>query len=88
MTTSGGESLAAAVAEYRGRRDGTRRPHGHYRAGREAWYPVASERRECCKPHLHRNPLAIRRHLQGVEHVANLYGIDQEALRRALTRPM
>ena len=82
--------LAEAVAEYRGRQAGTRHPGGNWICG--AWQPDEIERQTCCRYYPPTNqprsitayPESARRHCNGLDHVARLFGVPNTVLRKAV----
>lgn len=84
------DRLVGAVTEYRARATGTHVPDGAYIHG--SWSPSPTETRPCCAHHRPTNqpyapsqyPESARHHCLGMRHVAALYGVRVQDLRRAL----
>jgi len=80
------DKLVAARVELTNRQNRKTNPKGTFdNAGR--WYPSADERQPCCQQIRSPSrtfPYSFMLHCRTVVHVANLFGVDPSALRRAL----
>lgn len=79
-----GEVLTAAL-EWRARQARRSKPSGRWDNGGR-FYPSAEERRPCCagvRDPSRNWPRSLWRHVLGYRHVAECYGVDPAALRRA-----
>jgi hypothetical protein len=81
-------ALEAAIKTYLARQSQEESPLGEFdRGGR--WYPYQDERRECCRAIRSPSrafPYSLLKHCMTLRHVANLYGVDEGELRRALNQ--
>lgn len=79
-------SVKDAANEYRARQNRDSHPSGIFdRASR--WYPDSCEEQSCCKgvrDPSRRFPLSLNKHCRSIEHVANLYGVSETELRKAV----
>jgi hypothetical protein len=80
--------LELAIDMYLKRQSQEESPLGEFdRGGR--WYPYQDERRECCRAIRSPSrafPYSLLKHCMTLRHVANLYGVDESKLRRALNQ--
>jgi len=78
------DKLNEALIEYLQRRDRESDPEGEFdRAGR--WYPSDEELQECCysiRSPSRNWPYSLLLHCRTLRHVAHLYGVDEQELRR------
>lgn len=82
------ERLREAALEYIRRQEREAHPLGEFdHAGR--WYPVEEERRPCCgrvRSPSRAYPYSLLLHCRTIGHVAALYGVGEEELRRAVRK--
>lgn len=83
---SGYRSLAAAVTEYKRRVNRQSHPKGTFEKN-GAWYPDPDREEQDCCAHVRRPsrawPYSLMKHCRSVEHVAALFGVPVQELRRA-----
>lgn len=70
------DEVARAVKSYVHRR--MFGPPGHYARGR--FFPALEDVRPCCGPYLRAHWRRLRRHMQSVRHVAEVYSVDFKEL--------
>ncbi len=76
--------LRQAVDEFRERASRSRKPGGDWIQG--LWYPSEQERMPCCDEitPTPANKQALQNHCRSQRHIANLFGVELEELKRAL----
>ena len=78
------QRLREAAWEYLNRRDRRTHPDGKSDASRR-WYPSSQESQSCCRgirAPSRAYPWSYMTHCRTVAHIANLYDVDEPALRR------
>jgi len=78
------DKLDEALIEYLQRQDRVSHPQGEFDNGGR-WYPSDEERQECCysiRSPSRNWPYSLLLHCRTLRHVARLYGVDEEELRR------
>lgn len=78
-------SIDQAVAAFLSRQDRASHPDGSFDE-KSRWYPSDTEWQACCsliRPPSAAWPYSLLVHCRTAEHVANLFGVDAKAVRRA-----
>jgi hypothetical protein len=79
-------AVTAAAFEYIARRDRARHPAGRT-DNASRWYPADDERCSCCdsiREPSRAYPWSLAHHCRTIPHIAELFGVDATAIRRAV----
>jgi len=79
-------ALRDATTIYLARKDRSQHPDGHFDS-KKRWYPSASEEQDCCRGIRTPSaayPYSLLVHCRTAQHVAQRYGVEAQALKRAV----
>ncbi len=85
VSTEYSEALERAAEEFEGRQQHTRQPIGYYQGGQRWWPDETRERRWCCsglREPSYSWPNSLRNHCRTLAHVAEVFQVLPEDLRR------